>query len=435
MQITDITRETDDDGVQELIVTMTAQADEVKSFIDAEFKELGKNEVAGFRKGKAPREVIERELGGHDVVYARIVERIANGEGPALLDDADVLFIKDPSLNFEKLPAENQPFTFTISGLVSPVGTLASYDEVSVKMPPNQATDKEVETQIEELRNVYYEYQTITDPDYEIEDGDFVTLRMTVMNDGAVISGLNDVERMIGLGNGSMPASFDEHIIGTKIGYTLDFDFEAKSEAERPELGDGNLHANVEILQVRKRILPEIDDDAFLAKVGAADVEDLKKQMRMTINMQKDREIPKLLEQQVVDALVERFEGEVPQYYFEFMRDEVSRELMDQLKKDGTSLQDFILKNNIEAEKVQAEVTEEATNRAKRDMALEALFREKGWEITDEDIRKELKGNEEADKTIAELKEAHRMADLRKMCRQSKAARWLAQTADIEVVE
>lgn len=103
MEITDITRESDD-AVQEMVVTMTASADEVNTYIDKAFKELAKNEIPGFRKGKAPREVIEREAGGHDMVFARIAEDIVNGEAPALLDDADVLFIGDPQFNLEKIP-------------------------------------------------------------------------------------------------------------------------------------------------------------------------------------------------------------------------------------------------------------------------------------------------------------------------------------------
>ena len=416
MEITDITRESDD-AVQEMVVTMTASADEVNTYIEQQFKELAKNEIPGFRKGKAPREVIEREAGGHDIVFARIAEAIVNGEAPAMLDDADVLFIGDPQFNLEKIPTENQPFTFTVSGPVPPEGTLSSYDEVAIEMPPNEATEEEIETQIEELLSVYYNYDIIDDPDYEVEDGDFVTVRMTIMNDGAVIPGLNDVERMISIGGGSMPETFD-----------------AKGQDDRPELGDGNLHANVEIMEIRKRVLPELDEE-FLAKIGATSLDDLHEQMKMTINMQKDRELPKLLEQKVVDALIERFEGEVPEYYVDFMRDNVSRELMQRLQKEGTGLQDWMLKNNVEAEKMQDEVNQESIDRAKRDMALEALFKEKGWEVTDEDIARELSGVEDAEAQIAELKEAHRMADLRKMCRQSMAARWLAKTADITVVE
>lgn len=140
--------------------------------------------------------------------------------------------------------------------------------------------------------------------------------------------GLNDVERMISIGGGSMPETFDEHVIrhqGRAIRSTSTFD--AKGQDDRPELGDGNLHANVEIMEIRKRVLPELDEE-FLAKIGATSLDDLHEQMKMTINMQKDRELPKLLEQKVVDALIERFEGEVPEYYVDFMRDNVSRELM-----------------------------------------------------------------------------------------------------------
>ena len=144
MEITDITRESDD-AVQEMVVTMTASADEVNTYIEQQFKELAKNEIPGFRKGKAPREVIEREAGGHDIVFARIAEAIVNGEAPAMLDDADVLFIGDPQFNLEKIPTENQPFTFTVSGPVPPEGTLSSYDEVAIEMPPNEATEEEIE--------------------------------------------------------------------------------------------------------------------------------------------------------------------------------------------------------------------------------------------------------------------------------------------------
>ena len=73
--------------------------------------------------------------------------------------------------------------------------------------------------------------------------------------------------------------------------------------------------------------------------------------------------------------------------------------------------------------------------RAERDMALEALFKNKGWEVTQEDIDKQLANDDDAEASLKALQDAHRVADLRKMCRQSKAARWLIETAEVEVVE
>lgn len=433
MQIKDMTRESDGE-VQELVVTITADADEVNEHITSYFKQLAKNDIPGFRKGKAPRSVIEKNAGGHDVVYAAIAEEIVNDLAPAALDDADVIFISEPQLNIDDLPQEKQPFSFTVSAKVPPEGELSSYDPVSIKMPPNEATEAEIDIQVDEIRSVYYNYEEILDSDYEAAMGDFVTVRMTVTNDGAQIGGLTDVERMIGLGEGTMPESFDEHIVGCKIGYQLDFDFEAIGEEERPELGDGKLHAYVEIKAIRKRSLPELNEE-FFAKIGAKDEEDLRKQLKYTIGAQKDRELPVLMEQRVVDALVKRLVGEVPEYYIDFLRDDVGRELMQKLQKEGTDLQNWLINNNIETEKIQQEVTDEAIARAERDMALEALFKNKGWEVTQEDIDKQLANDDDAEASLKALQDAHRVADLRKMCRQSKAARWLIETAEVEVVE
>lgn len=435
MQISDITRETDDE-TQELVVSIVASADEVNKHIDAYFKDLAKNEIPGFRKGKAPRSVIEKNAGGHEAVYAGIAEAIVNDGVPELLDNADIIFISNPQLNLDSIPQEGQPFSFTVSAAVPPEATLSSYEPVAIKMPPDKATEEEIETQITELRSLYYNYEDITDENYEAALGDYVTVRMTLTNDGAQINGLTDVERMIGLGDGSMPDSFDEHIIGTKVGYQLDFDFEAISDSDqpRPELGDGKLHAYVEIKSIRKRVLPEFDDE-FFGKVGARDLEDLRKQMSYTINAQKDRELPDLMQQRVVDALVERLEGEVPEYYVNFLREDVGRELMQKLQKEGTDLQNWLINNNIEAEKIQQQVTDEAIARAKRDLALEALFKHEGWEVTEEDIEKQLANDDDPEESRRTLEEAHRMADLRKMCRQSKAARWLIETAEVTVVE
>ena len=433
MQITDITRETDDE-TQELVVTIVADADEVNKQIDEYFKDLSKNEIPGFRKGKAPRSVIEKNAGGHEAVYAGIAEALVNDGVPEVLDDADIIFISEPQLNLDSIPQENQPFSFTISAQVPPEATLSSYDPVAIKMPPDKATEEEIETQITELRSMYYNYEEITDKDYEAAVGDFVTVRMTCTNDGAQISGLTDVERMIGLGEGTMPESFDEHIVGAKIGYQLDFDFEVVTEEDRPELGDGKLHAYVEIKAIRKRILPELDDE-FFGKVGATSLEDLRKQMKYTIDSQKDRELPDLMQQRVVDALTERLEGEIPEYYINFLHEEVGREFMQRMQKNGTNLQEWMINNNIESDKVQNDIKEEAFARAKRDLALEALFKEKGWEVTEEDLSKQLAGDSDPEASRKQLEEAHRMADLRKIARQAKAARWLMETAEVTVVE
>ena len=116
---------------------------------------------------------------------------------------------------------------------------------------------------------------------------------LTIDNHGKVISRLSATTRLIGLGENTMPASFDEKVVGAKVGDVLDFEFEAKAEDGTSEYGDGELHAVVEVKSFRRRIVPAIDDE-LAAKVGCTNVEDMRKQLRHAINVQKNKELPGL---------------------------------------------------------------------------------------------------------------------------------------------
>lgn len=107
----------------------------------------------------------------------------------------------------------------------------------------------------------------------------------------------------------------------------------------------GQLHANVEIQEFRRKIVPEIGDE-LAAKVGCMDAEDMRKQMRHQINQHKEAELPGLMVQRAVDALADRLVGDVPQYYVDFIRQDVGREMMQSFEKQGTSLQEWLLNNN-----------------------------------------------------------------------------------------
>ena len=226
----------------------------------------------------------------------------------------------------------------------------------------------------------------------------------------------------------------DEKIIGAKVGDKLEFDFEAKDEEGGSEYGDGELHAEVEVKGFRRMVLPEVDD-ALASKVGCTDVADMRKQMTYTINEQKSRELPKLMVDRAIDALIERLDGEVPGYYVDFIRQDVGRELMQGLQQQGTNLQQWMLENSINGDDMKEDVAREAARRAAIDCALEALFVEKGMEVTDEDIAKMFVNEEDPEATLQQWKDANRMADIHKMCRHTKATEWLVDNADVTVVE
>ncbi len=424
----------EDGSSREVVLTITASADEVDAAAKAFFKELGQREVPGFRKGKAPRQVLEQGVGGHENAMGGVAEKLINEGAFEAIDSADVIFIDEPQFNVDAMLEEGKPFSFTVSGTVAPVMELSSYDPVQIEMPPEKATDAEVEEGIADIQDYYHTLDRIEDADHVAEMGDHVDTRLTITNHGKLVSGMNNVSRMVGLGAGTMPASFDEHLIGTKVGDLIEFDFEAKDDEGNSEFGDGELHAQVEVCGFRKLHMPEVDD-ALALKVGCTDVEDMRKQVRRNIDMQKAEQLPHLKIDRAADAIVERLAGDVPEYYVDFIRQDVGQELVQGLEEKGTNLQQWMIQNSIQADQMKEDVNREALRRAAVDCALEAVFAHEGMEVTDEDISALFDGEDDGEEKLASWVEAHRMSNLRKMARQRKATKWLVDTAVVTVEE
>lgn len=434
MQIKDITRE-NDGNYDEIVLTITADADEVKQSADSFFADIAKRDIPGFRKGKAPREMLEQAVGGHANAMGGVTEVLINEHALQTIDDSGVIFLDEPTFNVDEMVEIGQPFTFTVSGMVAPVMKLTSYDPVSIEMPPEDPTEQEVEDQIVALQDYYHSFENIEDDDHKAELGDYMMTDLTVSDrdTGHLVGNMNKVRRLIGLGEGTMPDSFDEKVVGAKKGDHLEFDFEAKDAEGNSEYGNGNLHAIVEVLGFRKRVVPEVDDD-FAVKVGCMDVKDMRDQLKRQIGMQKAEELPKLKVDRAIDAVLERLDGEVPEYYVDFIRQDVGREFMQSLQEKGTNLQEWMIQNAINGDEMKDDISVESKRRAAIDCALEAIFTEKGLEITEEDIDSMFGGDDPA-AVREEWEKAHRMATIMKMCRQQKATEWLTDNANVTVVE
>lgn len=423
------------EGRQEVLLTMVATAEEVDAASKSFFKQIAQRDIPGFRKGKAPRAVLEQSVGGHDHAMGGVAETLINELAFNAIDEADIVFISEPQFNVDGVLEEGAPFSFTAQGAVAPSMKLTSYDPVSIEMPPDEATEAEIADQIKDLQDYYHTFEKIEEEGHAAAMGDYVETELTVTNHNKPVSGLSKASRMIGLGEGTMPASFDEHLVGAKVGDVLEFDFDARdAEGNSDFAGDGELHAVCTIKGFRKIIMPEVNDE-FAAKVGCADVEDLHKQLTLAINMQKSKDLPKLMVDRAVYALTERLDGDVPEYYVDFIRQDVGRELMQQLEQQGTNLQQWMIENAINGDQMKQDVAEEALRRASIDCALEAMFAELKLEVTEEDVDKMFDGDGQVEGSREDWEKAGRMSNIRKMCRQSKVTSWLVENADVTVVD
>lgn len=424
MEVTTSIRE--EDGKTQVAIELTEQ--EVKKHIDSFFKDLAKNRIPGFRPGKAPRKVLERNFGGHEAIYAEITSDMVNEVLPLALDSKDVIFIDDPKLVDEKVESveDGKPYTFEVYGEVAPKLTLTSVEPVEIEMPPATATDEEIEAQLESLRDYYYEFEEV---DRAAEEGDYVMMSIDAKADGVAVDALNSPSRLVELGSDALPKELTDQVLGMKKDETKEFDFEvAEDDEQLADFKGKTIHAEVTVSKVQAKELPTLDEE-FAKRIGFDTLEQTREEIANQINTQRERQLPELKERRCVEALAKRIEGEIPESYINYSRDEVLREFFNNLQSAGITFDQFLAQRGISADEFRADLDDEAKENAEQSLALDALFEARGMELTDADIDEQFQVVDDPAAARKSWEESGRMSLLREGIRRSKAAQWLIDNA------
>lgn len=424
MEVTTSIRE--EDGKTQVAIELTEQ--EVKKHIDSFFKDLAKNRIPGFRPGKAPRKVLERNFGGHEAIYAEITSDMVNEVLPLALDSKDVIFIDDPKLVDEKIESveDGKPYTFEVYGEVAPKLTLTSVEPVEIEMPPATATDEEIEAQLESLRDYYYEFEEV---DRAAEEGDYVMMSIDAKADGVAVDALNSPSRLVELGSDALPKELIDQVLGMKKDETKEFDFEvAEDDEQLADFKGKTIHAEVTVSKVQTKELPTLDEE-FAKRIGFDTLEQTREEIANQINTQRERQLPELKERRCVEALAKRIEGEIPESYINYSRDEVLREFFNNLQSAGITFDQFLAQRGISADEFRADLDDEAKENAEQSLALDALFEARGMELTDADIDEQFQVVDDPAAARKSWEESGRMSLLREGIRRSKAAQWLIDNA------
>lgn len=424
MEVTTSIRE--EDGKTQVAIELTEQ--EVKKHIDSFFKDLAKNRIPGFRPGKAPRKVLERNFGGHEAIYAEITSDMVNEVLPLALDSKDVIFIDDPKLVDEKIESveDGKPYTFEVYGEVAPKLTLTSVEPVEIEMPPATATDEEVEAQLESLRDYYYEFEEV---DRAAEEGDYVMMSIDAKADGVAVDALNSPSRLVELGSDALPKELTDQVLGMKKDETKEFDLEvAEDDEQLADFKGKTIHAEVTVSKVQTKELPTLDEE-FAKRIGFDTLEQTREEIANQINSQRERQLPELKERRCVEALAKRIEGEIPESYINYSRDEVLREFFNNLQSAGITFDQFLAQRGISADEFHADLDDEAKENAEQSLALDALFEARGMELTDADIDEQFQVVDDPAAARKSWEESGRMSLLREGIRRSKAAQWLIDNA------
>lgn len=418
-----------------LTVTVVA-ADVEKAIADSYARVATQVRVPGFRKGKAPRPIIDTYL-GRDRVLAEAQEALVENSYSEAIDAEHLRPIDQPDLG--ELPGlvEGEDYTYVAEVAVRPhLALTGDWHHMKVTVGAREATESEIDEQIEMMRERFASLEPVEER--AVEMGDFALISFVGLVDGAAYEG-NVVDKYLyETGRGQMPAEFDDAVIGAKPGDTVSAIFAIPDTTSNPEFAGKTATFDITVHEVKAKQLPAVDEE-FATNAGGFDsVEVMRADLKKRLDQSKEVAYLQQLEREAGSALAEHLDGEAPEQMVNTRRDNMLREFFNNLEQRGISLKDYVSATGADPEQIQKDIEQEAAARVKQDLALEALFRAEGMEVTDADVDEEIAAlAQSAEKSPEELRreweEAGVIAVLEETVMHRKAVQWLLD--NVEIVE
>ena len=420
-------------------VTVTIDEGEITTRIKKQYKQVANQyNFPGFRKGKAPRPVIDSML-GKEYVRAVVTDNVVNESYPLAIDEAGLFPVGQPDFDEEdmELVEDGKAYTFDFEVGVKPTLELSSYDPVEIEMPAEKVTDEQIEEEIDALLEHYMEIVP-ANANTKVKVDNYVELKITATDDkGDDIASITTESTQYGLGTGLYPPTFDDELIGLKKGETKQFSIDMPKEtyASTATLAGktATINFDVEVLGVLKKKMPELTDEWVQSKIGVETVDELRDELRDEIDSQREAVMPRLKESRALEALADRLDAEVPESVVEEAEGTLLQDFFNQLQRQGLTLDAYLQQTGITSDTFRDDIKKQAADVAKQDMALDAYAAHAGIVATDEDIRDEFEKSGVADPEymMEEWRSSGQMHLVRQGIIRQKAAQELVDGAKV----
>jgi trigger factor len=364
-------------------------ADEVDRHFATAYRHLAdRTRVPGFRPGKAPRAVIDRYV-GREAVLAEAVEHLVDAGYGAALDQADLIPIDQPEVEIDPATVrEGDAARFVAVVAVRPTVSLGAYTDYPFGLEVPEVTDADVEQVVTELRDQQATLRPVDDR--PAEKGDLVAVSFRGTIDGEPFDGGTADRLPLVLGEDRMIPGWEDQLVGLKVGESREFDLPFPDDYRVETLAGKTAHFDVTLLDLRERILPELDD-AFAASVGeVATLDELRAEIRDALGRRAEAEARHAFGDRIIDFATSNATVELPEVMIanevEIMRDELRARLAEQ----RIGLDQYLQLSSQTPEELMAELREPASRRVKTLLVLSAIAEQEGIDATDADIDAEV---------------------------------------------
>ena len=368
-------------------LTIEVAAEEFDAAINKAYqKSKGKISMPGFRKGKAPRAMIEK-MYGTGIFFEDAANMLIPDAYESAAKESELEIVAQPEIDVVQIE-KGKPFIFTATVAVKPEVTLGEYKGIEVEKKTVEVTDEELQAELDRVRES--NSRMITVDDRATEDGDTVVIDFDGYVDGEQFEGGKADDYTLVLGSHSFIDTFEDQLVGKNIGEDVEVNVTFPEQYQAEELQGKPAVFKVKIKEIKKKELPELDDD-FAQDVSDCDTLDqYKDETKKKLLESKEAAAKREKEEDVVNKIIENATMEIPAPMVDAQTRQMVQEFAQRLQSQGLSVEQYMQFTGLTQQKMLEELEPQALKRIQSRLVLEAVVAAENIEATEEDINKEV---------------------------------------------
>ncbi len=368
-------------------LTIEVPEEEFGKDLDRTYRAIANQiKIPGFRKGKVPKQIIDTQI-GRDAILEEFVNSSVPSYFRKAVAEEDLAPITDPDIDVQQLEP-GKPFVFSATVEVRPRLSFeeSDYTGISVTKPSVEVSEQEIDDWLERLRERFSELEPVGRP---VQQGDFVTLDLTVMKGGEKVEQASREDYLYFVGSGEVGEKLDVELVGAKPGAILKVS-DALPERFGEELGGAAVDITVLVKDVKARKLPELDDDFAKTASEFDTVPQLRDDLRERLTEVKEREAAAALRDLVLQEMIDKVDVDLPESLIDEETDHRIHHARDQAERMGVGLEKMLELQGWDEARLRADSREHAIRAIKSDLVLEGIARNASLEVTAEEIGAEI---------------------------------------------
>lgn len=402
-------------------LTIEVAAEEVEKAIQAAYlKQRGKISLPGFRKGKVPRQMLEKMYGA-EIFYEDAINRMIPTAYSQAYDECELDIVSQPEVDVVQME-KGKPFIFTAEVAVKPEVKLGEYKGLKVDKIPVEVTPEDVDAEIQRERE--RNGRTVEVTDRSVAKDDMITLDFEGFVDGEAFKGGKGTDYPLTIGSGAFIPGFEEQLIGAEIDQDVEVNVKFPEDYHEKSLAGKDALFKCVVHTIKEKELPELDDE-FASDVSECEtLEEYRQEVEKKLTDRKQAEAREKIEDQAVDQAAENAEMDIPQPMIDLQVRQMEDDMGYRLQMQGMTKEMYFQMTGLTEERMKQDLEAQALKTIRTRLVLEAVAKAENIVVSEERLEEELKKMAEAygrdlegfkeymgEKRIEEMKESIAVQD------------------------